>query len=111
MTDNELTHAIIGAAVEVHRQLGPGLLESTYEACLAHELSALGLQMRTQHPLPLVYKGIKLEAGYRLDLLVENRIVVEIKAVDSLAPIHESVLLTYLKILAVEWDYLSISMW
>jgi GxxExxY protein len=98
LTDNELTHEILGCAIEVHQQLGPGLLESTHETCLIHELESQGLRVSAQHPLPLTYKGIKLEAGYRLDLLVQDRIVVELKAVDRLAPIHEAILLTYLRL-------------
>ena len=98
MTDNELTHAIIGAAIEVHRLLGPGLLESAYEECLARELTLRGLQFERQKPIPVVYKDVKLECGYRIDLLVEGRIVVELKAVDALAPIHEAIILTYLKL-------------
>jgi GxxExxY protein len=98
LNDNELTHEVIGCAIEVHRPLGPGRLESTYETCLIHELEERGFHVSPQHPLPLVYKGIKLEAGYRLDLLVEDRIVVELKAVAALAPIHEAILLTYLRL-------------
>ena len=98
MTDNELTHGIIGAAIEVHRLLGPGLLESAYEECLARELTLRGLQFERQKPIPVVYKEVKLECGYRIDLLVESRIVVELKAIDALAPIHEAVILTYLKL-------------
>lgn len=98
MTDNELTHQIIGAAIEVHRVLGPGLLEDTYEECLARELTLRNVRFEQQKPLPLVYKDLKLEAGYRLDLLVEGRIVVELKAVEALAPIHEAIVLTYLRL-------------
>ena len=98
MTENELSSKIIGAAIAVHKQLGPGLLESTYEVCLAHELKLLGLQNRQQVALPVVYKDIKLNAGYRLDLIVENKIIIEIKSVDKLAPIHSAQLLTYLKL-------------
>ncbi len=97
MTDNELTHAIIGAAIEVHRALGPGLLESVYEECLAHELKRRGLRFERQKPLPVVYRDVKLECGYRLDLVVEGRVVVELKAVDELGPIHEAIVLTYLR--------------
>lgn len=98
MTDNEITHAIIGAAIEVHRVLGPGLLESAYEECLARELSLRGLRFERQKPIPVVYKEVKLECGYRLDLLVEGRIVVELKAVEVLAPVHEAITLTYLRL-------------
>ena len=98
MTDNELTHRIIGATIEVHRLLGPGLLESAYEECLARELTLRGWQFERQKPIPVVYKNVKLECGYRIDLLVEGRIVVELKAVDALGPIHEAIILTYLKL-------------
>ena len=98
MTDNELTHKIIGAAIEIHRLLGPGLLESAYEECLARELTLRGLQFERQKPIPVVYKDVQLECGYRIDLLVEGRIVVELKAVGALAPIHEAIVLTYLKL-------------
>ena len=96
--DNEITQQIIGAAIEVHRQLGPGLLESTYEECLYHELMIRRLNFERQKPIPLVYKDAKLDCGYRLDLLVEGRIVVELKSVDGLGPIHEAIILTYLKL-------------
>jgi GxxExxY protein len=100
MTDNELTHGIIGAAIEVHRLLGPGLLESAYEECLARELTLRGLRFERQKPVPVVYKDVKLECGYRVDLLVEGRVVVELKAVEALAPIHEAIILTYLRLSA-----------
>lgn len=95
---NEITGTIIGAAIEVHRALGPGLLESAYEACLAYEIVQRGLYVESQKPLPLVYKEVYLDCGYRLDLLVENTVIVEIKSVDSLAPIHTAQLLSYLKL-------------
>jgi GxxExxY protein len=98
MTDQELTHSIIGAAIEVHRVLGPGLLESAYEECLSHELTLRGVPFERQKPLPVVYKGMKLECGYRVDLLVDGRVVVELKAVEALAPIHDAILLTYLRL-------------
>ena len=98
MTDNELTHEIIGAAIEDHRVLGPGLLENAYEDCLARELYLRAIRFERQKPLPLVYKELKLDAGYRLDLLVEGRVVVELKAVEALAPIHEAIVLTYLRL-------------
>ena len=98
MTDKDLTHGIIGAAIEVHRLLGPGLLESAYEECLARELSLRDLRFERQKPVPVVYKDVKLECGYRVDLLVEGRIVVELKAVEALAPIHEAIVLTYLRL-------------
>lgn len=98
MTDNNITHEIIGAAIEVHKRLGPGLLESAYEVCLAHELSLRNLRVDRQVPVPVVYRETKLECGYRIDLLVEGRIVVELKSIESFAPIHEAVILTYLRL-------------
>jgi GxxExxY protein len=95
---NELSGQIIGAAISVHRALGPGLLESAYEACLMYELREQGIQADQQVPQPVFYRGVKLECGYRLDLLVEDRIIVELKAVESLHPIHTAQLLTYLKL-------------
>jgi GxxExxY protein len=95
---NKITEAIIGAAIEVHKALGPGLLESAYLACLAYELSQRGYKVLQQVPLPLVYKDVKLDCGYRLDLLVNNVIIVEVKSVESLASIHEAQLLSYLKL-------------
>jgi GxxExxY protein len=93
-----LTHAIIGAAIEVHRVLGPGLLESVYERCLSRELELRGMVNERQVPLPVVYKGIHLEDGYRIDILVERKVVVEVKAIDAIAPVHEAQLLTYLRL-------------
>jgi GxxExxY protein len=98
MLDNDITQRVIGAAIEVHRQLGPGLLESAYEECLCHELQIRKLNFERQKPIPLVYKDAKLDCGYRLDLLVEGRIVVELKSVDGLGAIHEAIVLTYLKL-------------
>ena len=95
---NRISEAIIGAAIEVHRALGPGLLESAYEACLAFELAQRGVSVKQQEPLPVVYKDVKLECGYRLDLLVQDAVIVEIKAVDRLAPIHDAQVLSYLKL-------------
>ena len=97
MTNNEVTHEIIGAAIEVHKHLGPGLLESAYEECLAHELQLRKLRVERQKPVPVVYKETKLECGYRLDLLVECKIVVELKSVEGLGPIHEAIMMTYLR--------------
>jgi len=98
MDFNKVTEAIIGAAIEVHRTLGPGLLEAAYEECLCHELRLRGIPFERQRPLPVTYKGLDLECGYRLDLLVHDAVVVEIKAVEALQPIHEAQLLTYLKL-------------
>ncbi len=95
---DSITRRIIGAAIEVHRRLGPGLLESAYEACLAFELREMGLRVEQQKPLPVVYKEVNLDCGYRMDLVVEDAIVVEIKAVEKLAPIHDAQLLSYLRL-------------
>jgi GxxExxY protein len=95
---NELTEKIIGAAIEVHRHLGPGLLESVYEECLCYELSGAGLAFQRQVPLPVNYKGVKLDCGYRIDLLIEDAIIIEIKSNEGVAPVHCAQLLTYLKI-------------
>ena len=95
---NLLSNRIIGAAIEVHKALGPGLLESTYEACLYHELNLQGIQIQRQVPLPIKYKGLELEIGYRLDLLIEDLIIVELKAVECIEPIHEAQLMTYLRL-------------
>ena len=98
MMDNELTHGIIGAAIEVHRCLGPGLLESCYEECLARELQLWSLPFERQKALPVVYRDVKLECGYRIDLLVDGRVVVELKAIEAIAPVHEAIVLTYLRL-------------
>ncbi len=95
---NGLTEEIIGAAIEVHKVLGPGLLESAYEECLAHELKLRGIAFERQRPLPVAYKDVQLDCGYRLDFLVEQVVVVELKAVEILLPIHEAQMLTYLKL-------------
>src|ERR1035441_9813028 len=95
--ENVLTDQIIGCAIEVHRTLGPGLLESVYEECLCYELSQIGLRFERQGRLPLVYKGIKLCCGHILDLVVEDSILVELKSTEDLAPVHHAQLLTYLK--------------
>jgi GxxExxY protein len=95
---NQLTEKISGCAIEVHKGLGPGLLESAYEACLCYELNQIELKFERQAPLPVVYKGVKLECGYRTDIVVENSVVVEVKAVENLIPVHEAQLLSYLKL-------------
>src|SRR5208337_4545926 len=95
---NKITEVIIGGAIQVHRVLGPGLLESAYEACLAFELKKRGLRIEEQKPLPLVYDQVKLDCGYRIDLVVEGAVVVEVKSVDALAPIHEAQVISYLKL-------------
>src|SRR5689334_15330307 len=93
-----LTEAIIGAAIEVHKTLGPGLLESAYATCLFHELSVRGIAFRKEVDLPIAYKGVKLDCGYRLDLIVADQVVIELKAVEEVTPIHEAQLLTYLRL-------------
>jgi len=98
MEPNELSEKIIGCAIKVHRALGPGLLESAYEVCLVHELGKAGLKVERQVPLPVIYDGIRLDAGYQLDVLVEDAIILELKSVESLLPIHEAQLLTYLRL-------------
>jgi len=95
---NTLSYEIIGCAYKVHSELGPGLLESTYEVCLEYELAQKGYEVNRQVALPVIYHEIKLEAGYRIDLMVNNAIIVEIKSVDALAPIHTAQVLTYLKL-------------
>jgi GxxExxY protein len=98
MTFDSLSNKVIGCAIEVHRELGPGLLESTYQACLAHELSRAGIRFAQEHPMPVSYKGFQLDCGYRLDVLVEDQLIVELKAVEDLSRIHEAQILTYLKL-------------
>ena len=96
--DEELTGSIIKCAIEIHRHLGPGLLESAYEECLCHELSLHKIPFLRQKPLPLEYKGIKLDCGYRMDMVVDNKVVVELKCVDKITSVHEAQLLTYLRL-------------
>jgi GxxExxY protein len=96
--DTELTGRVIGLGIEVHRHLGPGLLESAYEECLAHELSEAGLQFRRQAEVPVIYKSVRLDCGYRIDLIVENSLILELKAVEKITPLHEAQLLTYLRL-------------
>ncbi len=98
MSENELSGIIIGCAIEVHKQLGPGLLESAYQECLLYELTQSGLKVGKEIPMPVVYKEVKLEHGYRMDLLVENKVVVEIKSVEGLTDVHTAQTLTYLKL-------------
>ena len=95
----ELTERVIGAAIEVHRALGPGLLESAYEECLCHELHLRNLTFQRQVPLPVSYKGVNLDCGYRVDLIAEGEIVLELKCIEHILPVHEAQLLTYLKLL------------
>lgn len=106
MTENQIGDIIIKCALEVHRQLGPGLLESTYESCLTYELIQNGLSVESQKALPVVYKEVKLECGYRIDLLVENKVIIEIKSVEALNDVHLAQILTYLKLSGCKLGYL-----
>ena len=99
MTENEISGKIIGCVIEVHKLLGPGLLESAYVECLFYELQKAGLFVEKQKPLPLIYKEVRLDAGYRLDLIVEHKVIVEVKSIESLNDIHTAQVLTYLKLL------------
>jgi len=98
LIEEQLTEQLIGAFIEVHSQLGAGLLESAYQECLCHELTLRNIKFRRQVPLPVIYKGMKLECGYRLDIVAEEKVVIEIKTVEKLLPVHEAQLLTYLKL-------------
>jgi GxxExxY protein len=98
MKFDKLSNQVIGCALEVHRHLGPVLLETTYEQCLAHELTNAGIPLKLQHPLPVKYKGIKLDCGYRVDLFIDKTIIVELKSVDKVLPVHQAQLLTYMKL-------------
>ena len=98
MTENEISYKIIGAALEIHKNIGPGLLESAYESALAFDLRELGFKVKQQVPMPFIYKGIKQDVGYRIDLMVNNKVLIEIKFVETLAPVHYSQTLTYLKL-------------
>jgi len=106
MNENEIGKIIIGAALRVHTTLGPGLLESAYEICLAHEIAKQGLSIKQQVLLPVHYDGLELDAGYRLDLLVHDKVIVELKAVEKLLPIHTAQLLSYLKLSQLALGYL-----
>ena len=98
MEKDPFTGKIIGCAIEVHRVLGPGLLESTYQQCLAHELSLNDIPFRLEHPMPVGYKAVRLDCGYRIDILVDDRLILELKAVDKVSGIHKAQLLTYMKL-------------
>ncbi|NOX64409.1 MAG: GxxExxY protein [Chlorobi bacterium] len=98
MTENEISNKVIGVAIELHKKLGPGLLESVYENALAYDLRELGLKVGQQVSMPFEYKKVKLDVGYRLDLLVEDKVIIEIKSIELLAPVHYAQLLTYLKL-------------
>jgi len=99
MEANKITEYIIGAAIDVHKELGPGLLESAYQRCLAYELRQRGLEVKVEHPVPVTYKEVELDCGYRLDLLVNEEVIVETKTVERIHPIHEAQLLSYLKLM------------
>jgi GxxExxY protein len=103
---NQVTGRIVDAALKVHSALGPGLLESAYENCLFYELKKRGIEVRQQLELPVVYDGVNIDAKYRIDLLVENQVIVEVKSVDKLAPIHEAQLLTYMKLSQIKVGFL-----
>jgi len=98
LDENELSNIILGCAIEVHKQLGPGLLESAYRECLYYELDKAGLEVQKEKPLPIIYKEVKLEHGYRIDLLVNNKVVIEIKTVETFTDVHTAQVLTYLKL-------------
>jgi GxxExxY protein len=98
VTENEISHVIVGSALRVHTALGPGLLESAYEACLQYELIKTGLRVEAQKDLPLVYESVKLECGYRIDLLVESKVIIEVKSIEAVAEIHFAQVLTYLRL-------------
>ena len=102
MNFDKLSNQVIGCAIEVHRTLGPGLLESTYEKCLVHELGLNNIQCESQHPLPIQYKGEKLDCGYRVDILVNNTLILELKSVDQLTAVHEAQILTYMKLAHID---------
>ncbi len=102
MEFDNLSNKVIGCAIEVHRFLGPGLLESTYEQCLAHEFKLKGIEFKLQHSLPVVYKDIRLDCGYRVDLLVEDDLILELKSVEEIKGIHEAQLLTYMKLTNID---------
>ncbi|MBI5216528.1 MAG: GxxExxY protein [Ignavibacteriae bacterium] len=106
MTENEIATIVVDCAFKVHQALGPGLLESTYEACLTHELHERGIQVEAQKALPVIYREVKLDCGYRLDLLVENKVIIEIKSVESLNDVHLAQILTYLKLSGCKLGFL-----
>lgn len=106
METDELTHSVIGGAIEVHKNLGPGLLESTYESCLIYELNKLGLTAKSQVDLPVYYKDTYINAGYRLDILLPNKLIIELKSVEKLLPIHSAQLITYMKLANISTDLL-----
>jgi len=98
MDENEISYKIIGAAIEIHKNIGPGLLESAYENAFAHDLRELGFEIKQQHPMPFVYKDVKQDVGYRIDLIVNNKVIIEVKSIENLAPVHFAQTLTYLRL-------------
>jgi GxxExxY protein len=98
MIHNEVAKIIVDAAIKVHRALGPGMLESAYQACLRHELTLRGLKVRSEVSLPIIYEGLKIDAGYRIDMIVEDKVIIENKCIERLAPVHEAQLLSYLRL-------------
>lgn len=106
MRETELAHRVIGCAIEVHRTLGPGLLESTYEQCLAHELTINEIHFKTQWPLPVMYKGIRIDCGYRVDVLIERDLILELKSIEELKDIHTAQILTYMKLAGIKPGFL-----
>lgn len=106
MEINELTHEILDSAYKVHTALGPGLLESAYQACLCYELKKKGFKVESEKPLPLVYEEVKLDCGYRIDLLVDNRVIIELKTVDQFTEVHQAQILTYMKLSKIKYGLL-----
>jgi len=102
MTENELSQRIIGVAIELHRNIGPGLLESAYESALTYDLRRIGLDVKQQVPMPFIYKEVQQDIGYRIDMIIENKVILEIKSVEKLAPVHFSQTLTYLKLSGIK---------
>ena len=98
MNENDLSYEIVGVALKLHKHIGPGLLESAYENALAHDLREIGLEVRQQVPMPFIYKEMRMDVGYRIDLLIENSLIIEVKSIEGLAPVHYAQLLTYLKL-------------
>lgn len=106
MHENEISYKIIGAAIEIHKTVGPGLLESAYENALAFELKEMGFNVKQQVPMPFIYKNVKQDIGYRIDLIVNNKVIVEVKSIETLAPVHFAQTLTYLRLSGLKWALL-----
>jgi GxxExxY protein len=102
MTENDLSYKIIGAAIELHRNIGPGLLESAYENALSFDLREMGLDVKQQLPMPFIYKEVKMDVGYKIDMLIENKVMIEVKSLEALAPVHYLHVLTYLKLSGIK---------